>query len=340
MRNSWRGSVSVGLLSIGVSLGSLVTEGNSPALHQYAPDGGRIRIRRVSEKSGKEVSWGDIWTGYQSADGTVIAVDDADLEEAYGPVSRDAQIKMFTDAASVPAVARRSPYVIQPAKGGERAYALLARTLRDTGKVAIVEFGIRQRKRLAEISADDDGYLLLSQLEWSDDIKKPDFTAPVAGFSEQELSTAKAMVDAYSATFVHADMKDDSTAKLDALIQSRLDGTAKPKSEDVAAQRTGAALDLLAVIQASVEAKREEAKPKPAETPAKPKTTRIRKPATPKAVVTSAPKATTPAKVTPVKVTPVKVTPAKVTPVKRAPAKAVPANPTQPRRRTTAKAAA
>jgi DNA end-binding protein Ku len=315
-------------------MGSLVTEGSGPELHQFAPDGGRIRIKRVSEKSGKEIAWSDIWTGYQSADGTVIAVDDADLEEAYGPVSRTAEIMMFTDAASVPAIAKRSPFVIQPAKGGERAYALLARTLRDTGKVAIVEFGLRQRKRLAEISADDDGYLLLSQLEWSDDIKKPDFTAPVAGFSEQELSTAKAMVDAYSGEFAHADMKDDSTAKLDALIQSRLDGTAKRKSkaEDVAAERTGAALDLMAVLTASVEeARRKREEAKPAETPAKPKTVRIRKPATPKATATSAPKATAPAKVTPVE----------RAPAKAAPVKAVPAvNPTQRRRRTPAKAAA
>lgn len=313
MRNSWAGSVSVGLLSVPVSMGSLVTESSGSALHQFAPDGGRIKIKRVSEKTGQEVAWSDIWMGYESADGTVIAVDDADLEEAFGPVSRTAQIMMFTDAASVPAIAKRAPFVIQPTKGAERAYALLAATLKAMGKVAIVEFGLRQRKRLAEISATDDGYLHLSQLEWADDIKRPDFAAPSAEFSEAELSMARQMVDGFSGDFEHAAAKDDSTAKLNALIQSRLDGTAKPKAEDVAAQRAGAALDLMAVLTASVEAaraKREQDQPK-AETPAKPtKPTRTRRAATPRTRTAS--------------------------PVQAVPA----ATPTTPRRRTSAKVTA
>jgi DNA end-binding protein Ku len=237
------------MLSIPVKLGSAVSEnGDGLDLHQYsAIDGGRIRIKRVSEKSGKEVQWADIRSGYQAPDGTVVTLSDDDFEQAYGKVSREAQILMFASAGDIPDAAKAKPFIVQPAKGGERAYALLAAVLRKTGRVAVLRVGIRQRKRLAVIS-ERDGYLILEQLTWAADLVKPDFEAPSYEFSAAEMRMATKLVDGLTEKYDHSAHEDDSAAKLGELITARLAGTAKPKAE------SSAPADLMSVLSASVQA--------------------------------------------------------------------------------------
>jgi DNA end-binding protein Ku len=267
MRVSWNGSISIAVLSIPVKLGSAVSEnGSALDLHQFAPDGGRIKLKRVSEKTGKEVPWADIQTGYQAPDGTVVTLSDEDFEAAFGKVSREAQILMFADAGDIPDAAKMAPFIVQPAKGGERAYALLAAVLRKANRVAVLRVGMRQRKRLAVISATPDGYLMCEQLHWASDLRKPDFEAPAYEFSAAEMRMAERLVDGLTEKFDHASYEDDSAAKLNELIEQRLAGTARPKAEG------NAPADLMAVLTASVEAAKTA------------KTARTRKTATPKAV--------------------------------------------------------
>ena len=165
------------MVAIPVSLGVAISS-NDIEFHQHAPDGSRIRLKRVAESTGEEVPYADIRKGYDCPDGSVIFLTDEDFAEALGPVSREAEILQFTSALAIPDMAKSTPYFVRPGKGGERAYALLARALAKTRSVAIVKFGLRQRKRLGALSATTDGYLVLEQLEWADDIRKPDFAAP------------------------------------------------------------------------------------------------------------------------------------------------------------------
>jgi DNA end-binding protein Ku len=262
-RNIWNGSISARMLSIPVTLASAVSEGGLE-LHQYAPDGGRVKYRRVSEASGQEVPYGEIRMGYAAPDGTVAYLTDDDFAEAYGEVSRNAQILMFTDPARVPDMARCRPFIIAPAKekgrkakewdrGSERAYALLAAALKSTGKVAIVVFGLRQRKRLAVIS-EQDGYLVLEQLEWHEDLAAPDFAAPSVALSNAELTAAGDLVADMSADFCHSDYADDSRARVEAMIEARLaPAPAVAEAAAVAADEGVTAFgDLLASINASL----------------------------------------------------------------------------------------
>ncbi len=64
MRSIWRGAVSFGLVSIGVKLYT-ATEDHDIRFNQvHAPDGGRIRYRRVCSIDGAEVEYSEIAKGY------------------------------------------------------------------------------------------------------------------------------------------------------------------------------------------------------------------------------------------------------------------------------------
>jgi DNA end-binding protein Ku len=258
MRSSWKGTLGFGLLAIPVSLGNIISESNDTPFHQHAPDGSRIRLKRVAESTGKEVAYADIKKGYEAPDGTVIFLTSDDLDEAFGRVSREAEILLFTDAGNVPDLARSAPFFVQPGKGGEKAYALLARALRKSGKIAIVRFGLRQRKRLGALRPSGDGYLLLEQLEWSEDIKVADFPAPAPEISETEEAMAATLIDSLTEDFDHSAVHDDSQVKLNELINARI-AAGKNGTAETTRSSAPQVIDIMAALTASVAAARGEA---------------------------------------------------------------------------------
>lgn len=224
-RNVWNGTLGYGLLTFPVTLASAVSKGGEIELHQYAPDGGRIKHRNVSATSGKEVAWPEIRKGCMAPDGTLVTLTDDDFAEAYGGLSRDAKILLFTSPDFIPDLARKDALHIRPGKGGEHAYCLIATALAETGKVAIVEFGIRERKRLAMIQ-ERGGYLLLRQLEWAQDMAEPGFRLPEAEISPLELKFAVELIDVLTGEFEHAGYRDDSRERLAAIVAKRAQGIA------------------------------------------------------------------------------------------------------------------
>lgn len=251
IRSSWKGSIGFSLLSIPVSMGGAVG-GNDIETHQYAPDGSKIKYKRVSEKTGEEVAYKDIQMGYSCPDGNIVFLTDKDFEEAYGTVSRKAEILQFCDASDVPDMAKSKPFFVQPDKGGEKAYAVLVAALRASGKVAIIKFGMRQRKRLGALSPTDDGYLVLEQLEWAEDIRKPDFAAPAHLIKDDELGMATTLINSMSKPFDHASVTDDSQAKLNELINSRIE-KGQVTGGYVASKPGADAMDIMAALKASID---------------------------------------------------------------------------------------
>lgn len=254
IRSSWKGSLGFGLLNVPVNLGGAVGS-NDIETHQYAPDGSKIRYRRVAESTGEEVQYKDIQTGYSLPDGNVVMLTDKDFEDAYGKLSREAEILMFTDPANVPDIAKSKPFFVQPGKGGEKAYALLVAALRATGKVAIVKFGMQKRKRLGALTPTEDGYLLLEQLEWAQDVKKPDFAAPAPELRDAEVSAAVALIGTMEDEFDYSSVLDDSQVKLNELITARIE-RGQVTGGFVTSDRGPAPQDIMAALTASIEAKR------------------------------------------------------------------------------------
>lgn len=253
MRSSWKGSIGFGMLSIPVNLAGAVNDNGDIELHQHAPDGSRIRYKRVSSATGEEVEYKDIRKGYECADGNTVFLTDDDFEAAYGKISREAVILMFAKASDVPDIAKSKPFFIQPQKGAEKAYAVLVQALRKSGTVAVVQVGMRQRKRLATVSPTEDGYLILEQLEWHEDIRKPDFSAPANAVSDSETDMAVNLIETMTQTFTHAEWRDDSREKLNEMIAKRIE-LGQVTGTGTADKNTGQAVDLMSVLAASVKA--------------------------------------------------------------------------------------
>ena len=142
MKAIWSGSIGFGLVNIPVKLYSAV-QGTRLELDML--DGkthSPIRYKRVSEKTGKEVPWKKIKKGYLLNDDYVV-LDPTDYEAASPKKSKIIEIESFVEEQDIDDIYFETPYFLEPAKGGEKAYQLLFKALEKTKKVGLSRFVMR-----------------------------------------------------------------------------------------------------------------------------------------------------------------------------------------------------
>jgi DNA end-binding protein Ku len=253
MRSIWKGTVSFGLVSIGVKLYS-ATEDKDIRFHQvHATDGGRVKYKRVCSIDGEEVEYSDIAKGYELPDGQVVILTDEDFEDLPLSTRREIEVLEFVDQDEIDPIMFEKTYYLEPEGPAARPYVLLRDALENAGQVAITKIALRQRESLAALRVRD-GVLVLHTMRWPDEIRTPDF-----GFLDedisvrpQELQMAEALISSMSGDFDPTEFTDDYRAAMESLIEAKTTGGDVQPVPEVA--DTGAAVvDLMSALRASVE---------------------------------------------------------------------------------------
>src|SRR5689334_11622283 len=114
MQSIWKGSITFGLVSIRVQLYT-ATEERGIAFHQvHAPDGGRIRYRRVCEADCADVDFAEIAHGYQMANGEVVVLTDDDFADLPLPTGHSINVLSFVEAETVDPIRLSRSYYCEP----------------------------------------------------------------------------------------------------------------------------------------------------------------------------------------------------------------------------------
>src|SRR5918998_474009 len=91
-RAIWSGSISFGLVSVPVKAFSAVRDHSVHFNQLEKKMGARINYKKVSDKTGKEVSSEQIESGYEIASGKYVVVEDEELEKLRPRTSRTIDI--------------------------------------------------------------------------------------------------------------------------------------------------------------------------------------------------------------------------------------------------------
>ncbi|GAB3024837.1 non-homologous end joining protein Ku [Mycobacterium bourgelatii] len=262
MRSIWKGSIAFGLVNVPVKVYS-ATQDHDIKFHQvHAKDNGRIRYKRVCEVCGEVVEYSDIARAFESDDGQSVVITDDDLATLPEERSREIEVLEFVPAADVDPMLFDRSYFLEPDSKSSKSYVLLAKTLAETDRMAIVHFTLRSKTRLAALRVKDFGkrdVMVVHTLLWPDEIRDPDF--PVLDkkveIKPAELKMAGQVVESMAEEFNPDRYHDTYQEQLQELIEAKLEGgeaftvEEKPKeldeSEDVS--------DLLAKLEASVKAR-------------------------------------------------------------------------------------
>ena len=253
MRAIWKGAVSFGLVSVPVKLYS-ATESKDVSFRQvHAADGGRIKYQRVCSLDGELVEYADIAKGYETEDGEMVILDDADMAELPAASSREISVEKFVPSDQIDPMLFEKSYYLEPEKTGAKPYALLREALLDADRMALVTVSLRQRMSLAVLRVRDD-VIVLQTMMWPDEIREPDFGSVSTDEAKPaEVKMAKMLVETLAGDFDPDEYEDDYREAVEALVKAKIEGgevTSTPQKQ----KSSGEVVDLLAALQRSVDA--------------------------------------------------------------------------------------
>jgi DNA end-binding protein Ku len=254
MRSIWKGTVSFGLVTIPVKLYS-ATEERDVAFHQVRrSDGSRIKYKRVAAADGEEVPYAEIAKGFELPTGETVVLTDEDFADLPLTTQKTVDVLQFVPLEEVDPIYFARSYYLEPDKTGLKPYVLLREALADSGRVAIVKVALRQRESLACLRVRDD-VLVLETMLWPDEIREPDFSVldGEVDVKPAEVKMAQSLIDALSGDFDPTQFTDEYRAALETLIEAKAEGHAVVAPAAAEAD-TGAVVDLMAALRASVEA--------------------------------------------------------------------------------------
>jgi DNA end-binding protein Ku len=226
-RPVWTGAISFGMVSIPVRLAPAVRR-NSISFNQLDSDTmSRIRYRKVSEQTGDEVPSERIVKAAPVGTDRYVVVTDDELAAVQPARSKEIDLESFVPASDIDPAMFDSTYHVLP-NGTAKPYALLARAIADSDRVAIGRFVMRNKAYLAAIRSDGE-HLQLSTLVFPDELVHAD---DLGEFSEldgvelaaKELEMATSLVEAMSDAFDPERYVDDHRVALQQLIDAKAAG--------------------------------------------------------------------------------------------------------------------
>ncbi len=263
MRSIWKGSIAFGLVNVPVKVYSATEDHDVKFRQVHAKDNGRIRYKRVCEVCGEVVEYRDIARAYESDDGQTVIITDEDIATLPEERSREIEVMEFVPASDIDPMMYDKSYFLEPEGKSTKSYVLLTQTLKETDRVAIVHFALRNKTRLAALRVQDFSkrdVMVIQTLLWPDEIRDPDF--PVldkeVDIKPAELKMAGQVVDSMTDDFNPDRYHDDYQEQLRELISAKLEGGEAFTTEEQPQEldETEDVSDLLAKLEASVKARR------------------------------------------------------------------------------------
>ena len=255
-RAMWKGAIQFGLVTIPVKL-YLATESKGIAFNMlHKADLSRIQMKIFCPVEDEVISRSETVKGYEYAPGQYVVITDEDLENVPLKTVRSIEIEQFTKAERDDNAVRfvKSAYYLEPDKVGRKAFQLLKSVLLEEGLTAICKVVIKDREALAAM--DPFGpTMLLTTLHWPDEIRavnELDLGDEDYDFKPAEMKMAQQLVSAMTAEFDPASYKDEYREALETIIEAKVEGKETVEIEEP--EESGKIVDLMAALEASVNA--------------------------------------------------------------------------------------
>ena len=246
-RAIWSGSISFGLVNVPVKLYAAVHD-EDIHFSQFDKNGNRIRYKRVSEKTGREIDYEDIVKGYEISKGKWVMVDPKELETFDPKTTKTVDIENFVPIEDIDPIFFEHTYYLAPdGQAAEKPYRLLLEAMNKSGLALDLSERLRAIRPL-------EGVLGLSTMRFADEVVQPDridaIPSDKARVTQREVGLAQQIVDALS-----ADWKPDKYH--DTYRERVLDFIGKKaKGKEIVVERAeaeeGKVVDLMAALEASL----------------------------------------------------------------------------------------
>ena len=251
-RALWKGSISFGLVNIPIELYTAVRQSRPKFRMLHAKDKSPVKFERVCLKDGNPVAWEDLVKGYEYQKGRFVVLTKEDFKAAAVEKTRTIDIIDFVEAEEIDDRYFETPYYLTPAKGGERAYALLREAIRESKRIGISRFILRDTQHLAAVEVIGDA-IVLTVMRFADELVDTEsFDFPKAEVRKSELDMAKALVNSLAAEWDPSTYTDEYRQNLMRIINAKTKGKTV-ELEAAEEPRQAEVVDLMERLRRSLE---------------------------------------------------------------------------------------
>ena len=224
-RALWKGSIAFGLVNIPVELHTGVRDSRPRFRMLHAEDKSPIKMERVCAREGKPVAWEELVKGYEYQKGRFVVLTKEDFQHAALEKSRTVDIRNFVKGEEIDDRFFETSYYLTPAKGGERAYALLREAIRETGLVGIATIVLREAQHLAAVEVKDQAMVLTLMRYAEELVDTSEFSFPTAkDVRKPELQMARTLVENLKDKWDPSQYTDEYRSNLMKIIKAKLKG--------------------------------------------------------------------------------------------------------------------
>jgi DNA end-binding protein Ku len=252
MKTIWKGAITFGLVTIPVRVYGATEEKTLRFNQLHAPDGGRIRYKRVCSVDGEEVDYSEIVKGYEYEKDHYVTLTDEELDSLPVSSARAIEIERFVEADEIDPIYFQKSYYLVPEAAGVKAYHLLREAMADDGKVALAKVAFRDKEHLATLRLRDNVFVLETMF-WPDEIRQARFDEldERVELRPQEIRMARSLIDSLTDQFKPDEFTDEYRAALEELVAKKIQGEEITYSEEAEPSKV---VDLMEALRASVEA--------------------------------------------------------------------------------------
>jgi DNA end-binding protein Ku len=256
----WTGSISFGLVTIPVSLVTAETREELDFTLLDRRDDSPIGYQKINKHTGKPVANDQIVRGFEYTEGRYVVLSDADLKRASPERTQRIDVLSFVEAGEISPLYFDRPYYLEPAKGGEKGYALFREALRRTGRVAIASVVVKTRQHLAAVVVHDD-ILVLDLLRYAAELKDASkIKTPAARATDREIKMAERLIEEMSDSWKPERYHDEYKDELLAFIKKRgragrLEAAPEDEEEEPARKARAEVIDIADLLQKSLSGK-------------------------------------------------------------------------------------
>ena len=262
----WKGAISFGLVHIPVGLYSAEKRNNFDLTMLDRRDMKPVGFKRYNKETGEDVPWDQIVKGYEYEKERYVVLTDEDFRRANVEATQTIDILRFVESKEITPMYFETPYYLAPDRRGEKGYALLRETLKQTHKVGIANVVIRTRQYVAALIPMDD-VIVMNTLRYADEVKAadelevPPKNVKTAGVTPRETDMAVKLVEEMTGDWNPKDYHDTYHEDLLKLIDKRIKAgqtevvSIAEAEEPEEKPGRGKVVDLMALLKQSVQDK-------------------------------------------------------------------------------------
>jgi DNA end-binding protein Ku len=250
------GTVSFGMVSIPVKLFSAAETKSAISFNLlHGKCGTRLKQQYICPKDSEIVARDQMVKGYEFAKDQYVTFTEDELKAMAQEAERAIEIAEFVPADQVDPIYFDSAYYLGPDKGGDKAYHLLVKAMRETGRSAVAKWAARGKQYIVLIRPVEEG-LVMQQLHYADEVRSlSEVPLGDAEVKDSELGLAVQLVNQIASDeFRPERYEDDVRKRVQGAIQKKIEGqevtaSAEPPKAQI--------IDLMEALKASLARKGE-----------------------------------------------------------------------------------